>query len=66
MKPATLFYIGTKLEFNNDGDICETVGSRLTRRGYCIIYESTKTKKRFMDTRKDILDFITNGKCVIK
>lgn len=39
------FNRGTKVEFNNDGDICEITGNVKIRGKYFILYRSLKTGK---------------------
>lgn len=60
------FNVGTKLEFNNDGDICEVVGNFKIRNKYKIIYRSLKSFKKYSDTRNDLITWLNDGILTVK
>lgn len=56
-----LFNTGMRIEFNNDGDICEIVGRRNVRNRYIILYKSIKSNKQYSDTRNDLIELYNDG-----
>ena len=63
---AIFFNNGTKIEFNNDGDICIIDGNRKVRNRYLILYRSLRTGKKFSDTRNDLINWYNSGILTIK
>ena len=60
-KKAINFNKGTLIEFDNDGDICEVIGSYSIRGKYCIQYRSKNNNKKYSDTRNDLLKWLNDG-----
>ena len=63
----TLFFnTGMRLEFNNDGDICEVTGRYHIRGKYKIEYRSLTSGKKYSDLRTDLIQWHNEGILKIK
>jgi len=61
MMKTIMFNYKTRLEFNNDGDVCEVIGNRSVRGKYLILYRSIKTNKNYSDTRENMAEWYNKG-----